>query len=56
MFRRTELMRKVLVYVPNIFLELPQKFGSNRSANEFDTAKKQKEKKKLNLKEMKKIY
>ena len=39
MFWRTELMRKLLNYVPNMFLELLQKFGSNWNSNGFDTAK-----------------
>lgn len=35
-----------LHYVPNIFLELSQKFESNWSSNKFDTTKSQNKKKK----------
>lgn len=39
MLQRLELMRKLLYYVHNMLLELPQKFSLNRSLNGFKTIK-----------------
>lgn len=36
MLRQLKLMRKLLSYVPNMFLELPRKFGSNQRSNRIE--------------------